>query len=553
MSKLITLYRNEMSRTFRKAGTLVILGLIIVICIVTPIGTNLIARKTMLPDRTGINYQTVVAQLNMKIKGIDEQLSDLDISDESEITRTKLLEEKYGHEDMIETYDFLISAGYEDASSTDLIILASNDLLSYLRERRRSEMIPAEERTVLVEEYKSFLNDAIETIKKLPQTLDFAGYIDIRKKDVEFQEKFYALHIGNSAGANEDEPLHENDYYTIEMRIDNTKLYTQMYEEFLLIDPLGGIDGTHDFWETQGLAYLTQALKDDLKEGVYRDLFSGNNEPQPLTGARRKWVEDSIRIIEFQIKNDTYPAGIDATIATISKFFTVSAAKFVLAVLLIMIAGATISQEIATGSIKSLIIAPVRRWKIFVSKWMVILTIFLLGLVTISVLSDLFTVAVCGSGSISDYTYVGSQGIRTIPFFIYNILSLIVDSVDILFVMVVALMLSSLLRNTALSVALSVGLYSTIGLYNAMISNTDVSQLPRNFVVDFVPFSNFNLVSDLFPYRIYSIPAMETAELVMQSQRIPRPGLLFSSIYLILVLSCFWLIAMDSFTRRDIK
>lgn len=553
MSKLITLYRNEMSRTFRKAGTLVILGLIIVICIVTPIGTNLIARKTMLPDRTGINYQTVVAQLNMKIKGIDEQLSDLDISDESEITRTKLLEEKYGHEDMIETYDFLISAGYEDASSTDLIILASNDLLSYLRERRRSEMIPAEERTVLVEEYKSFLNDAIETIKKLPQTLDFAGYIDIRKKDVEFQEKFYALHIGNSAGANEDEPLHENDYYTIEMRIDNTKLYTQMYEEFLLIDPLGGIDGTHDFWETQGLAYLTQALKDDLKEGVYRDLFSGNNEPQPLTGARRKWVEDSIRIIEFQIKNDTYPAGIDATIATVSKFFTVSAAKFVLAVLLIMIAGATISQEIATGSIKSLIIAPVRRWKIFVSKWMVILTIFLLGLVTISVLSDLFTVAVCGSGSISDYTYVGSQGIRTIPFFIYNILSLIVDSVDILFVIVVALMLSSLLRNTALSVALSVGLYSTIGLYNAMISNTDVSQLPRNFVVDLVPFSNFNLVSDLFPYRIYSIPAMETAELVMQSQKIPRPGLLFSSIYLILVLSCFWLIAMDSFTRRDIK
>ncbi|MBN1775303.1 MAG: hypothetical protein JW817_02430, partial [Clostridiales bacterium] len=300
MSKLITLYRNEMSRTFRKAGTLVILGLIIVICIVTPIGTNLIARKAMLPDRTGINYQTVVAQLNMKIKGIDEQLSDLDISDESEITQTKLLEEKYGHEDMIETYDFLISAGYEDGSSTDLIILASDDLLSYLRERRRSEMIPAEERTVLVEEYKSFLNDAIETIKKLPQTLDFAGYIDIRKKDVEFQEKFYALHIGNSAGANEDEPVHESDYYTIGMRIDNTKLYTQMYEEFLLIDPLGGTDGTHDFWETQGLTYLTQALKDDLKEGVYRDLFSGNNEPQPLTGARRKWVEDSIRIIEFQ-------------------------------------------------------------------------------------------------------------------------------------------------------------------------------------------------------------------------------------------------------------
>gem|GEM_PF-2211834 len=553
MSKLFTLYRNEMSRTFRKASTLVILGLIILICIAAPLGINLFTRKQLssYANQTVMNYETVIAQLNNKITAIDKQLSGLGISNESEFTRNKLLGEKQSYEDQIETYDLLISAGYKDNSSTDLIILASEDLLSYLGESRRYEMIPAEERTVLQTDYISFLNDAIETVKKLPQTLDFAAFIDVRKKDVEFQEKFYAMLISNSTETNENEPDQQNDY-GLEIKIENTKLYTRMYEEFLLIDPSGGTDGRYDFWETQNFTFMIQGLKDNLKEGVYHNPLSWDNERQPLTNARREWLEDSIKIIDFQIKNDTYPAGLDSMIASISKFYTVSVAKFLLAVLLIMIAGATISQEIATGSIKSLIIAPVRRWKIFVSKWVVILTIFLLGLVMISVLSDLVTTAVCGSRSISDYTYIGNDGVRTIPFYIYNLLSLIAESVDILFVMVVALMLSSLLRNTALSVALSVGLYATIGLYNTAILESGVSHMSLGFWLDFVPFANFNLVSDLFKYRIYSA-AGETAELITQFQSAPRPGLLFSSIYLILVLSCFWLIAMDSFTRNDIK
>ncbi len=547
MNKLLILYRNEMSRTFRKASTLFILGLIILICILVPPLFNLMVRNEMSDSgETVDNFKSSVAQLNAKIKGIDEQLSNLEDSGKSELTRTTLLEEKFTYEDMIGKYDYLLSAGYEDDSSTDLIILASEDLLSYLKERRRFENKPAEEMTVLEAEYSAFLNNAIETVKELPKTLNFPAYIDVRKKDVEFQQKFYALLMDNGADSNRDA------LNSLKLRIDNAQLYTRMYEEFLIIDPKGGIDRKHDFRETQTYTLMIQDFKNSLQEGVYRDIFTWSDEPQPLTNARRKWIEDSMQIVNYQIASDNYSDDLDSMIASMSKFYTVTAAKFVMAVLLIMIAGATISQEIATGSIKSLIIAPVRRWKIFISKWMVILTIFLLALVMISVLSDLVTVAVCGSGSLSDYTYIGSQGVRTMPFYMFNLLSLMAESVDILFVMVISLMLSSLLRNTALSVALSVGLYATIGIYNTGVMEAGSSQMSHKFFQDFIPFNNFNLVSDLFQYRIYSVSGY-TAELVAKTQSVPRPGLLFSSIYLLLVLSCFFLIAMDSFTRRDIK
>lgn len=542
-----------MSRTFRKASTLVILGLIILVCIVMPLGMNAVMRAQMSGyySQAFTSFETAIAQLNSQITVIDKHISGLDISDESELTRNKLLEEKQNYEDQIETYDFLISAGKKDDSSTDLINFASQDLLSYLGEIRRSERIPAEEITLLQTEYISFLNSAIETIKKLPQTLDFSAYIDVRNKDLEYKEQFYAMRLNNSAVTNEYEPESPN-YYGLEpeMEIENTRLITRIFEEFLLIDPSGGTDGTHDFNTTQSFANRIQELKDSLSQGGSIEPWTG--ERQPLTNARREWVEDSIQIIDYQIKNSTYPVGLDSWIASMSKFPTVLVAKFILAVLLIMIAGATISQEIATGSIKSLIIAPVRRWKIFVSKWLVILTIFFLGLVIISALSDLLVIAVCGSGSLSDYTYVVNDGVRTIPFFIYNLLSLLVECADILFVIVVALMLSSLLRNTALSVALSVGLYASILIYTLSAAERGMPQDLPKFPMDFFPFSNFNLVSDLFKYRIYTVDS-ELVEQLMSTQSMSRPGLLFSSVYLVLVLSCLFLIAMDSFTRRDIK
>jgi ABC-type transport system involved in multi-copper enzyme maturation permease subunit len=491
------------------------------------------------------DLQTRKSETEISIELIDEQLSALKKLEESEETREKLLEEKHSYEDIIEKLDFLLSAGYEDLSSDDLILLASDDILSYRRDIRGFEMIPAEERTQLETEYISFMRESIELIKKLPQTLDFAAYIDVRKKDIEYQKKFQAEYIRNNGSDNP-----EDEYYSFDMRIENQELYTGMMEEFYRMDPSGGTDGKYNFRETQGILSMIGLWKDDLKNGYTRDYYYGSGELKPLTNARRKWLEDSIDIMNYQLLNQSYPSGNEATIAATSKYFTFTVGKFMLAILLIMIAGATISQEIATGSIKSLIIAPVRRWKIFIAKWMTLLTIFFLGLMMLSVLSDIVIIAINGSGSMVDYAYIGSDGVRSIPFFIYNILSLIVGNADILFVMVFALMLSSLLRNTALSVALSVGIYATEGLFNTIITQFGMH---RYVWMDFVPFANFDLASDLFPFKLYTVPPDSVGELFMATQLVERPGLLFSSIYLLVLVSCFLLIAMDSFTRRDIK
>lgn len=530
MSKIIALYINELSKIFRKASTLVILVLIVAACFAPPVFFKLAApiiTGGVITDYESISLEDTKKQAENSLKDIDEELSTLDQSEGSEMKRTELLQARQDILTSLEFCEFLIASGYTNDQSKNFLYDAANKIYEFRGEIRNIESIPVAERTQWHNERLIFCTVAIVYIKTLPQSLDFRGYIDLLKDNAASVEKMPGS----------------------QSLVTGFKKVIRSLELIYRADPTGGTDGTYNYPAAVDTATINEQWKDELDKGYSVKYTMNGERAEPLTPERRTFLENSIAIMEHRILTDSQPQGTDHLLAYLGKSTAVSAAKFFAAVLVIMAAGSAVSQEIATGSIKSLIIAPVRRWKIFTAKLLALLTLLITSLLLVSILSSLSVMAIFGPASAVDYAYAHNGVIGSTPYVLHDILHVLVGSVDLLVFLVFALMLSTVLRNTASAVGLSVALYLVTGSVAGIFSQLPIS---RQLWMDFIPFLNFDLVSDIFPFVIYSVPSELSGELMMVMGN-ARPGLLFSSVYLVILIFVMLLSSYDSFSRRDIK
>ncbi|NLW12265.1 MAG: ABC transporter permease subunit, partial [Clostridiaceae bacterium] len=217
-------------------------------------------------------------------------------------------------------------------------------------------------------------------------------------------------------------------------------------------------------------------------------------------------------------------------------------ASFGITMILLMIlilAGGAISQEIATGSIKSLIIAPVKRWKIFLAKLMSLLTIGVTALLVHFVVTLVSYGIFFGFDTLSPYIFaVGGQAGAMSPI-LYLFAGQGVRFIEVIVFMSFALMLSVLTRNTAASVGISMAAY-----FGTSLASQILYFLPAAEWIKFMPFDHLNLTAKFFPFAVQDMYGM-----VNQNET----TLLFSLIYIVVALICMLYTALDSFNRRDIK
>jgi len=107
--------------------------------------------------------------------------------------------------------------------------------------------------------------------------------------------------------------------------------------------------------------------------------------------------------------------------------------------------------------------------------------------------------------------------------------------------MLFAFMLSTITRNTAASVGISLGVYLGGEVVLAI-----VNQYLKGEWINFLPFSNLALGTKFFPYS--SLNSMMTGVGLAST----GPSLTFSLCYLVVLCVCMLYIAKDSFCRRDI-
>jgi ABC-2 type transport system permease protein len=206
-----------------------------------------------------------------------------------------------------------------------------------------------------------------------------------------------------------------------------------------------------------------------------------------------------------------------------------------MSVFIIIIAGGLVSSEFSRGTIKFLLISPVKRWKIFMSKYVVML---ITGMVFLAVMFFIFFVlggALTGFANMNAVNLsVSNEQVSSVPAFVYYVKLYMLGMVNITVMSSLAFALSSVSRNSGLAIAVSIA---------ALIGGQIIDLILRGLVgVDwgrYLLFANADLVSIIYGGNI-----------MLEPYKGQTLGFALAAIGVHMLI--FMLTAWDGFTRKEI-
>ena len=221
--------------------------------------------------------------------------------------------------------------------------------------------------------------------------------------------------------------------------------------------------------------------------------------------------------------------------------FAMSFSSMFLAILMIMIAGTAISNEVSKGTIKFWLITPNKRWKILLAKIVSAVCLLLVISIIVSLFSEIIGTIAFSDNPAGDYLYVKDGEVKAINHTIYMILYNLVQDIGILFFMLFAFMLSTVTRSSAMSIGLSIGTYIGGDIIMAIIN----SFVKYDFV-KFIPLNNLSLVDKVFPNSV-SYLTMQMASSMTANTTLGFSLAVLGVCAFLMIVTMF-----DSFTKRDI-
>ena len=514
MRKILKLYQNEMTKILRKPSIIVLLILLIAGIFATG---GLLKFQDYLYSNNDFIYNSSPDTQYLD-DTIHELQKNLDYA-KQEIDNAETEEEKQKLQEQIINFEadivyFTLLKDNPGADSSFLTTLAQN-ISDFTRYLKRIELIPEELRSeddkALIAEYNSMINKYTEIFKHN----DYIEYLELKNDEIR---------NGNQSDEEKAIEIRANEF---RKRINPNGLNTNIISLKSELIPVENMIQTY------------------LKNSI---AVLNNTDPETkfqLTPDKRAELENTAKVIEYKIENsdpilDTKDSNTMTNISGSAMQVFFSVGMFIISIMMIVLAGGAISSEISTGSIKSLIIAPVKRYKIYTAKILSLLSVFIFSIILLYIISILSNLIYFGTENISSYIYASNGIVHSMNFFVYQFAYIFISSVDTLVYMIFALMLSTLTRNTALSVGLSLAI-SLIG--------GNVCSVLALFVQDkwihFLPFTNLGLASRIFE--------TDTMNMAMGAPLINFPSIAFSLIYIAVMLICMTYTAYDSFCRRDIK
>lgn len=535
MSKLWALYTNEMTKIVKRASILVILiamavvmagfGLLIRVSVdisVEDQENNDTAENIYNENRNSLeNY---IESYEKELFGIKEEM---DSADEFEAAELKLKELSINQE--IEKLNF-----FKDNN----ILFSYNDLLDFrieaygkLDEYRYllSNLQQKQDKNEKDNENITFYSRQIEKIDASVKSNDMKGFIDTEKERLDRDSSL------------------SDEARDVEKEILDLRLQMQPDEK----PPLDYNYFSRGQNISMGLSTL-RALKQSLVDDVdYRERgytnFRSSSLLKPLNDTTREEIEKDLTVAVYKLKNGisiSTMTGEDSTPYIVLRGL-MGIGTFAAIVLLIMLGGSAISSEISTGSIKSLIVAPVRRWKIVTAKLLSLVTVWSVLFLLVYALSVLIKGIFFGFAPGDSYVYAAGGKAFEMGHYLYNFLYLLLDFVPIFIYTILAFMLSSITRNTAASVGITMGIYFAGSIITTFLTLFSVHW------ADFLPFAHLSLADRVFPDNFAMMAS--AGSLFGGISLSTNPPLTFSVIYICIMIFCFGYTSFDSFCRRDIK
>ena len=327
----------------------------------------------------------------------------------------------------------------------------------------------------------------------------------------------------------------------LKQQLDNATISKQEYSDNLTILDLkekyeiGKSYNQESYWKMTVIEKIKSAQY-SLRTGI-------NKETSKLLKVEEKQdLEDSIKLNIYRLEHNI-PDSNTGSNSNYRLRFELLAPMFsvaVISIVIIVIAGGTISNEISTGTIKFWALTPNKRWKIMTAKLLSIL-FYIIILILITSLVSVLIANVFFAQEGETYLYCKNGEVKEIGNTLYTIEFYFVKAIPITLFALFAVMLSTITRNTAVAVSFSVALY---------IGNGIAMQILNQFItkdwVRFIPFNNLNLTTKIFPN------ATDMTSMMFGTNFATSTTLGFS-LAVIGICAFLMLVTMyDSFNKRDI-
>ncbi len=198
--------------------------------------------------------------------------------------------------------------------------------------------------------------------------------------------------------------------------------------------------------------------------------------------------------------------------------------------LVVVLAGSSVANEFSQGTIKFLLINPVKRWKILVSKYITCIVTGYAFILVFYVATLLLSMIFFGTADIgADYIRIANGEISTTSGLFYIFKTYMVNSINVVVMATLAFAISSLVRSSGLAIGVSV--FSLLG------GNT-VVQLLATFKQDWAR------------YLIWS--NTDLTAISAGNSMFPNHSLGFAIAVIVTHMVVFGLIAWDGFTKREV-
>lgn len=326
----------------------------------------------------------------------------------------------------------------------------------------------------------------------------------------------------------------------IKEEFDKKEITEQEYKDELNILELKakyeiGKSEDDELWKINALNQI-KILQENVRTGI-------NHQTRKLLKAEEKEdMENQIKIALYRLEHNIPDSqnGSDSNFRMryemLAPMFSIS----VLSIAAIVIAGGTISTEVSSGTIKFWALTPNRRWKIMTAKLLSVLFYIIVITLVVAILSVAISNIFFDEQG-EKYLYVKNGEVREIGNTLYTIEYYLAKTIPVIIFALFSVMLSTITRNTAVSVSLSVGLYMGNGIVMQILN-----MLIQKDWIKFVPFNNLNIVDKIFPNSTNIMNMMSGTNFATST------SLGFSLAVLGVCAILMLITTYDSFNKRDI-
>lgn len=363
-----------------------------------------------------------------------------------------------------------------------------------------------DEKSALVEQAN--IDKKVELLKND----DFDGYMELQKQIVKsnYDNNFI------------DKDDYENQIHTLELR--------QKYQ-------VGKDYDSNDSWK-EILVEEIEVLNNNVKLGI--DTLT----QKTLSEKDLEKAKDTIKMNEYRLEHNMQPYMTATSVGSTRKIFDYmqgGLTLLVLAVMMIIIAGSSISSEISKGTIKFWSFTPNKRWKILLSKLCVSVFILVAVSILVTLLSTLIGNIFFGSKDAQGYLYVSGGEVHSINYIVYMILYNLVGAIEVFVFLLFAMMLSTVTRNTAVSVGISIATY-----FGGNVIMQIINLFVKSDWIKFIPLNNLSLADRIFTNDVsYSASSLVTSLTGNISVNFSLAVLGVCAVIMIVTM-------FDSFRKRDI-